>query len=185
MKKVSLIGIATALILVTGCSQKSPEIDMTNGSNGAGGSGSGQGVEVVDGSMNSGVNSDNMLDNSPTAVMKRIEEQAKVIYFDFDKFNIRDDMQPNVETDANLFNSDEAKGYSIKIEGNCDEWGTDEYNYALGLKRAKSVKEELKVLGVEESRMMVLSYGESNPVCTEKTKECWDRNRRVEFKVLP
>ena len=75
-------------------------------------------------------------------------------------------------------------GTIIKIEGNCDEWGTDEYNYALGLKRAKSVKEALRANGVHGKKMKLISYGESNPVCTEHNKECWAKNRRVEFKVL-
>ncbi|HIE35265.1 MAG TPA: hypothetical protein EYP79_03600 [Campylobacterales bacterium] len=66
--------------------------------------------------------------------LKAIEAKAKKIYFDFDKYNIRADQVENVDYDANLFNSPDAKEFKIRIEGNCDEWGTDEYNYALGLK---------------------------------------------------
>ena len=72
---------------------------------------------------------------------------------------------------------------TIKLEGNCDEWGTDEYNYALGLKRAKSVKDTLVAHGVSESNLKLISYGESNPTCTEKNEACWSKNRRVEFKI--
>ncbi|MFA6756952.1 MAG: OmpA family protein, partial [Sulfurospirillaceae bacterium] len=79
----------------------------------------------------------------------------------------------------------EAVNLSIKVEGNCDEWGTDEYNYALGLKRAKSVKDALIAEGVPSDRIMVVSYGESNPVCSESNKDCWAKNRRAEFKLLP
>jgi peptidoglycan-associated lipoprotein len=72
----------------------------------------------------------------------------------------------------------------IKIEGNCDEFGTDEYNYALGLKRAKVVKESLASQGVEYSRMVLISYGESSPVCTNMSDECYQRNRRVDLRLV-
>jgi len=105
------------------------------------------------------------------------------IYFDFDKFNIRDDMREYIDISSQKID-ELPDGTIIKIEGNCDEWGTDEYNYALGLKRAKSVKEALKANGVHGKKMKLISYGESNPVCTEHNKKCWEKNRRVEFKVL-
>lgn len=117
--------------------------------------------------------------------LKAIEARAKNIYFDFDKFNIRADQVENVDYDANLFSSDDAKEFKIRIEGNCDEWGTDEYNYALGLKRAKSIRDALVDRGLNADRMTLISYGESNPVCTEHNKECWQKNRRVEFTLLP
>jgi len=107
-----------------------------------------------------------------------------VVYFDFDKYNIRPDQWPKVEKLANLIKSNPSN-YTVRIEGNCDEWGTDEYNYALGLKRAKSVRDALVLKGIDPSRMVMVSYGESNPVCTEHTKECWAQNRRVEFQLLP
>ena len=71
----------------------------------------------------------------------------------------------------------------IKVEGNCDEWGSDEYNYALGLKRANVVKDALVADGVNPNRLSVVSYGESNLVCSEKSKSCDAQNRRDEFKV--
>ena len=94
-------------------------------------------------------------------------------------------MQSAINTNAGLFNQSEAQGLSVKVEGNCDEWGTDEYNYALGLKRAKAAKDALVKQGVAADRITVVSYGESNPVCTDKTKACDAQNRRAEFKVLP
>ena len=73
----------------------------------------------------------------------------------------------------------------ITIEGNCDEWGSDEYNFALGLKRTKAAKDSLVAEGVDATRISMVSYGESNPVCVEKTQECWAKNRRDDFKLLP
>ena len=108
----------------------------------------------------------------------------KIVYFDFDKFDIRDDMINTLSEVANIL-KDNARNYTIRLEGNCDEWGSDEYNYALGLKRAKAVKSYLISLGVDGNKLTIISYGESNPVCTAHTKECWQKNRRVNFTILP
>jgi len=69
----------------------------------------------------------------------------------------------------------------IRIEGNCDEFGTDEFNYALGLKRAKSVKGFLVTNGIPAANISVVSYGESNPVCKGATPACHAKNRRAEI----
>ena len=78
-----------------------------------------------------------------------------------------------------------SKYFNIILEGNCDEWGSDEYNFALGLKRAEAVKKAIVAEGVDASRVSMVSFGESSPTCTDKTKECWAQNRRVDFKLLP
>lgn len=193
MKKIVVASVAVAVLLFTGCSQKNPEVDMTkqdqqtqNVGNNANANSNVNGMDSTN--MDSATNDVNNMNNNGNSVkylIAKLELKLKPVYFDFDKYNIRPDMKGVVEESANIFNSDEAQKLSIKIEGNCDEWGTDEYNYALGLKRAKSVKDELSALGVASDRMMVVSYGESNPVCTEHTKSCWDKNRRAEFKLLP
>jgi len=108
----------------------------------------------------------------------------EVIHFDFDKYNIRQDQLSVVEKIANILK--DAKGnFTVRIEGNCDEWGSDEYNYALGLKRAKTVKQALIDLGVDANKLTIISYGESNPVCTTHNKSCWAKNRRDNFTLLP
>lgn len=182
MTKIALTSLAMAMLIFSGCSQKNPEID--NGKN----NGS---VSTADKKASdiSGMNGNNMdSGNVKSAVEKAIaslEGKTSTVYFDFDKYNIRPDMQSKVDSNAVLFNMEEAKNFSVKVEGNCDEWGTDEYNYALGLKRAKSVKDSLVAQGVASDRVMIVSYGESNPTCTEKAKSCWDKNRRADFKLLP
>ena len=93
-------------------------------------------------------------------------------------------MKANVATDAGVAKA-AASAYGVKLEGNCDEWGSDEYNFALGLKRAQAVKTELVNEGVDAKRISMVSLGKSTPVCAEKTKECWAKNRRVDFKLLP
>ena len=172
MKKVALVSAVAAVLLMSGCSSKTPEVDMSADTNrGMSGMGS----------------SDSMMSASERLqqLIASIEGQVKNVYFDFDKFNIKSDMQPVVSSNAGIFNQADAQSLTIKVEGNCDEWGTDEYNYALGLKRAKATKDALVKQGVLADRITVVSYGESNPVCTDKTKACDAQNRRAEFKVLP
>ncbi len=192
MKKLVLISMGAALLLFTGCSKKTPEVDMTKKSEMS----STQNAKSADtkvasmsNSMDTNseqtVNNMNSNGNDVNYKIAQLEQKTKIIHFDFDKYNIREDQKPLVEEDANIVNSDDAKDFSVKLEGNTDEWGTDEYNYALGLRRAKSVKSALVTLGVDANRLMIISYGESNPVCTEHNKACWAKNRRVEFKFLP
>jgi len=183
MKKSLFIAAIAAAVLMTGCSQKEPEVDMTRQqTSGQEATSADNGLDTIQGSTES---SDLMSEDARMARIKEIEASAKKIYFDFDKYNIRPDQEPRVDYDANLFQSPDAKDLTIKIEGNCDEWGSDEYNYALGLKRAKTVRDALAVKGINEDRMVMVSYGKSNPVCTQHTPECWAKNRRVEFELLP
>jgi len=90
-------------------------------------------------------------------------------------------MQENMNTNTQIANT--ATG-TIKIEGNCDEFGTDEYNYALGLKRAKTVKDSLVAQGIAQSKIVLVSFGESTPVCQAPSDSCYDRNRRVDLRLV-
>ncbi|RUM66402.1 MAG: peptidoglycan-associated lipoprotein [Sulfurospirillum sp.] len=130
----------------------------------------------VDESVNFG-----SVDERISAIAKGIEP----IYFATDSYRISESELHKIDKNVQVFNSELARDLSIKVEGNCDEWGTDEYNYALGLKRAKSAKDALSVAGVAEGRMSLVSYGESKPVCFEHNEACWQQNRRVDFELLP
>lgn len=182
MKKIALTGLAIAMLVFSGCSQKNPEVDMNKDSSS---------VSTADKKASdiSGMDANNMdakgVESTVASTIAALEAKTNAVFFDFDKYNVRADMQPVVDTNAQLFNAEDAKAFSIKVEGNCDEWGTDEYNYALGLKRAKSVKDGLIAQGVASERVMIVSYGESNPTCKESNKACWDKNRRADFKLLP
>ena len=153
MKRLVLTSVAVAALLLSGCSKKNPE------------------------SMAGTVGDD------LASLASRIQSEVGNVYFDYDIFNIRADQQGTINNNAALFNQAGAESLTVKIEGNCDEWGSDEYNYALGLKRAKAAKDALVAKGVNADRLSVVSYGESNLVCTSKTKECDAQNRRDEFKV--
>jgi len=73
----------------------------------------------------------------------------------------------------------------VQIEGHCDERGSEEYNMALGAKRAQAAKDYLVTLGVPASRLSTISYGKELPLCTEHDESCWSRNRRAHFVVGP
>ncbi len=72
----------------------------------------------------------------------------------------------------------------IRIEGNCDERGTIEYNQALGQRRASSAKKYLTDLGISAKRITLISYGKEKPTCTEHDEACWQKNRRDDFVVV-
>ncbi|RDU74669.1 peptidoglycan-associated lipoprotein Pal [Helicobacter anseris] len=104
------------------------------------------------------------------------------IFFDFDKFEIRSDMQSEIDKSVDIAKeNDEMK---ILIEGNTDEFGSDEYNFALGNKRALAVKTALITRGVDKKKMQIVSFGKTKPLCTEKTNECYQKNRRGDIRLL-
>ena len=103
------------------------------------------------------------------------------IHFDFDKFNIREEMRPVMKG-----NSDWLKSHpdvKVSIEGHADERGTNEYNLALGERRAQATKRYLASLGVDKGRLSTISYGEERPSCSKKLESCYSKNRRAQFKL--
>ena len=193
-KKVLLTAIG-ALLIVTGCSKQPSLENAQNTQNNTQVTATETTTEssaVEGGSVNTTnaeVETQKLQENTEATVTVGDKNFAKklssiVIYFDFDKYNIRKDQWPKVEKLAELIKSN-PNNYTVRIEGNCDEWGTEEYNYALGLKRANSVKKALIELGVDPKKLTVISYGELNPVCTAHARWCWRLNRRDNFTYLP
>jgi peptidoglycan-associated lipoprotein len=107
--------------------------------------------------------------------------EAEGIYFDFDKSEIKAEAKAILEKKAAWLRANPS--YKVKIEGNCDERGTNEYNLALGDRRAKAAQKYLNALGISMDRMSTISYGEEKPACTEKSEKCWSKNRRDDFKL--
>lgn len=101
------------------------------------------------------------------------------IHFDFDRSNIKAEYEPVLKDNAQWMRAHEKT--NVTIEGNCDERGSNEYNIALGDRRAKSAKKYLTNLGISESRLSTVSYGEERPLCTQSNESCWWQNRRDEF----
>ena len=111
------------------------------------------------------------------------KEEASVfkdVLFDFDKYNVRHDARPILDAIASYLKNGRI---NIVIEGHCDERGTNEYNLALGERRAKSVRDYLSSLGVSQARMSFVTYGEEKPLCNEQNEDCWQKNRRAHFVV--
>jgi peptidoglycan-associated lipoprotein len=184
MKKVAFLSATVAMLVLSGCSSKEPAIDATANASGSSvgttsttSTGSTAGTDanaVIAPITNAGADDA----AAGTVGTNGSDGQLVSILFDYDKFNIREDMQEAMTKNTLL-----VKGKAIKLEGNCDEFGSDEYNFALGLKRANSVKAVLVNSGVSADAITMVSFGESNPVCLEKTQECWAKNRRVDFKL--
>jgi len=105
------------------------------------------------------------------------------IFFEFDQWVIKPESRKLLEADAEwLAAHPQAK---IQIEGHADERGTEEYNLALGERRAKSVMNFLVNLGVSPSRLSSISYGEEKPFCSDKSESCYEKNRRAHFVIVP
>ena len=201
MKKKIVLGALIGLLVITGCSKQpslkdAKEVQTTSGVVESENIESGVSGENATVSEEGGVVStenanveEETISSTVVSTTSNNQEFAKklssiVIYFDFDKYNIRADQWSKVEKLADLIKSNPSN-YTVRIEGNCDEWGTEEYNYALGLKRANSVKNALIKLGVDPKKLTVISYGELNPVCTAHARWCWRKNRRDNFTYLP
>jgi len=101
------------------------------------------------------------------------------VYFDFDQAGIRPDMVQVVTRNAEFLKT--VPGKRVVIEGNSDERGTNEYNMALGERRAINVQQYLSNVGIDAGRMQTLSYGEEKPLFTGQDEEAYSGNRRVDF----
>ena len=101
------------------------------------------------------------------------------IYFDFDQSILRGDAREMLRRNAEFMGSN--GDVRVEIQGNCDERGSDEYNLALGQRRAEAAKRYLMDLGIDAARMGTISYGEENPVVRGHNESAWARNRRGDF----
>ena len=107
----------------------------------------------------------------------------KDVFFEFDKYDIRAEDAKTLDANATWLKSNAEN--LVLIEGHCDERGTNEYNLALGERRAKAAMNYLVSQGVQANRITIISYGEERPLCNEKNESCWSKNRRAHFLVKP
>jgi len=123
------------------------------------------------------------LDSKPLGISEgRTTEGMLPVYFDFDSSDIRKDQVSRIQVNADFINKN-AK-YEIRIEGNCDPRGTNEYNMALGERRAQTAKKYLVNLGVSEARLSTISYGEERLLLQGQDETSWAQNRRDDFVVV-
>ncbi len=113
------------------------------------------------------------LDNPDSLLSQR------VIYFEFDRSNVRAQFRPIVDAHAAYLRGNPSA--RVILEGHTDERGSREYNLGLGERRGNSVYEILRASNVPSRQIEVVSYGEERPVCRESNEDCWQRNRRTEI----
>jgi peptidoglycan-associated lipoprotein len=106
----------------------------------------------------------------------------KDIYFSFDRYDLEGEARETLKVNADWLKRNSTA--RVVIEGHCDERGTNEYNLALGAKRAQAAKDYLITLGISTERLSTISYGEEIPVCREPNESCWHQNRRARFVII-
>ena len=108
--------------------------------------------------------------------------ELQSVYFDYDMALVRDDQKPTLQANATAI-SNHSEWRRVTIEGHCDERGSEEYNLALGERRANVVKRYLTTLGIPDAKVDTVSFGESKPATQGHDESAWRWNRRTEFKV--
>lgn len=118
------------------------------------------------------------------AELARLNEQKVLgtIYFEYDQADLRPDALEQLKKNAEWLKAN--RGYRVRIEGNCDERGTVEYNLALGDRRAQAAKSYLVKAGIDSSRIETISYGEEHPEDPGHSENAWQRNRRDDFLII-
>jgi peptidoglycan-associated lipoprotein len=160
----------------------------SGGGMGAGGSTSGAGGAGAAGAGGAGAGAGGAAGATGTTIPslpspKEFVESAALrdVFFEFDKYDVRPADKGTLDENAKWLKSNGSA--LLLIEGHTDERGTNEYNLALGERRAKATRDYLVSLGIDAGRITVISYGEERPVCTDKTEACWGKNRRAHFLV--
>lgn len=162
-----LMCVALAVSLGTGCKHKQPALDLNPEGTGAStipaGGPEGTGQPTIDLS--------DVVFNPATGV--------KTVYFDYDSSSLRADALSTLSQNAEVIK--QAPGVLIQIAGHCDERGTQEYNQALGERRALAVRDHLITLGIPASQLVTISGGEEFPAVMGSTEAAYAQNRRAEF----
>jgi len=183
IQKTLLVTLTLSAFIFSGCSSKNeavPDYGVNNVSDAT--QIAGETVSINENTYNDDAYTRaNAAKNANNGTFNSSSDGLQSIYFGFGAYGISSDMQNNINSNVNLVNKSNAR---IKIEGNCDEFGTDEYNYALGLKRAKAVKDSIVAQGISPNKMVIISFGESNPVCSNPTDSCYAQNRRVDLRLV-
>jgi peptidoglycan-associated lipoprotein len=175
MKKSLLLMLALSLLLLfTACGKKAVQVAPAQGPV----------VEKIDEpvtQVEKPVLSEEELFQQKSLEELNKDQILKRIHFDFDKYDIREDMKPLLQANANWLLK--FRSVEVLIEGHCDERGTIEYNIALGEKRAEAAKNYLASLGMNPAKIKIISYGKSKPLVAGVDEETYFQNRRAEFVI--
>ena len=162
--------VAVALVLVLGCKGKKDDVivDPNAGNN----------LPVIE----SGT--DEMPDPITAGQLDWQKwTELRTVYFDYDSYSLRPDALAALSNNAEIIK--QSPDMMLEVEGHCDERGTQEYNMALGERRALAVRDHLMKLGVAGDRIITISYGEELPAVTGGGESAWAKNRRCEFNKAP
>jgi len=163
---------AIALALAAGCSSKQSGAGAGAGNQGAGGIGE-------NGLGPNGSSSLNQLQKGTLGAGG--EGPLSDIHFDYNDYAVRAQDGEILKSNADWMTKN--PGARVQVEGHCDNRGSEEYNIALGAKRAQAAKDYLQTLGISGDRLSTISYGKELPVCTDESQDCWQQNRRDHFVV--
>jgi peptidoglycan-associated lipoprotein len=164
--RVAVLALGAVLLMTTACPKKSADEDDLSGGSGD--------SEFTDGSEGADADS---LGGEP----ERVRELGS-IYFDYDSAEIRGDARTTLKANGQAI-AGHSEWKTITLEGHTDERGSEEYNLALGERRANAAKQYLVDLGAPSTRMITVSFGEASPAVQGHDESAWRWNRRVEFKV--
>lgn len=172
MRKLGLLGLIVlvfALAMAGGCAKK-----VASTPEGTTVSGSGESSAAAPSGL---TDAQRLAEQQRQAIDKLAADR---IYFAFDKSDLSDESRQILTAKADLLK--EFPALTMLIEGHCDERGTNEYNIALGERRARAAYDYLVMLGIEPTRLTVISYGEEYPAVPGANEAAWAKNRRAEFK---
>ena len=186
LKVVCYVFSAALCLTALGCAPATPNKPETgpsssSGTAGSQGSGRGEGQRGGTRESNTGSSSLSELQQGKSSATPA-SSPLKDIFFDFDRADLRSDARDTLRANADWLRSNPSA--RVEIEGHCDERGTNEYNLALGARRAQAAKDYLVSLGIAGERLSTISYGEEIPVCREHTESCWRQNRRARFVII-
>jgi peptidoglycan-associated lipoprotein len=185
-KAASLLVLAGLVMLAQGCAPSAaskptsapPPAAAVDSSRSAGGKGQAGATKESD----TGASSLKSLQEGKPAITPA-SSPLKDVNFAFDRYDLSAEARTILRSSAEWLKGNPA--VRVEIEGHCDERGTNEYNLALGAKRAQAAREYLATLGVASARLSTTSYGEEIPVCRESNESCWKQNRRARFVIVP
>jgi peptidoglycan-associated lipoprotein len=165
------------VLIAAGCASKEqqPDATVTDRSTGATQSSTGTtpSTSSTTASTTQSVTGNPLTD--PSSILSK-----RSVYFDFDSNAVKDEYRNMIQAHARYLNDNRSR--NIRIEGNCDERGSREYNLALGQRRAEAVKKVMTVLGVQDGRIETISFGEEKPKNAGHDEAAWAENRRADIR---
>ena len=174
-----LVLISAACLVLAGCAKKAPKDGDDAGNKG-------EAVENVHNFPPADTNANpatptNNSDLGEETPAQKLEKRLSPVFFQFDKYDLSQESRDTLTRNAQALR--DAQGFNVIVEGHCDERGTNEYNLALGDRRARAARDFLVSSGIPASRFTIVSYGEERPFAYGHDESSWSQNRRVHFRV--